>query len=160
MDILNNLPEIAGDFSFLLIFGAVALAVGFFFGRTRLIYLMLDVYIARALVSVIPGDWIALVAYSNAIIFLLVFAFLFFTDHRLFDLHIPARASGFFWRVVIMGVLITGMIVSSLFSYLPEKEVLEYVSKTLYSYFVSDMAKMFWMITPLIVLGFINRRRD
>lgn len=160
MDILNNLPQIAGDFSFVLIFLAITLAVGFFLGRTRLIYLMIDVYIARALVSVIPGDWIALVSYSDTIIFLLAFAFLFFTDHRLFDLHIPSRASGFFLRVVVMGVLITGMITSSLFNYLPGMLVLDYVSATLYSYFVSEWAQMFWMITPLIVLAFINKRKD
>jgi hypothetical protein len=160
MDIPITFPQLAGDFSFALIFFAITLGVGFFLGRTRLIYLMIDVYIARALVSVIPGDWISLVSYSDTIIFLLVFAFLFFTDHRLFDLHIPSRASGFFLRVIVMGVLITGMITSSVFNYLPKEMVLEYVSVTLYSYFVSEWAQMFWMIMPLIVLAFINKKRD
>lgn len=160
MDILTNLPKLAGDFSFVLIFLALSLGAGFFFGRTKLLSIMIDVYIARALVSVIPGDWIALVSYSDTIIFLLAFIFLLLTDHRLFDLHISARASGFFWRVGVMGVLITGMVTSSLFSYLPKEVVLEYVSQTLYSYYVSEIAQMFWIITPLLVLGFINRRRD
>ena len=158
LEILEKLPQIAGDFSFVLIFLAVSFAVGFFMGRTRLIYLMIDVYIARALVSVIPGDWIALVSYSDTIIFLLVFAFLFFTDHRLFDLHIPSRASGFVLRVLIMGILVTGMIVSSLFSYLPKAMVLDYVSPLLYSYFVSEGPQMFWLVTPLLLLAFINRK--
>lgn len=158
MDILQSLPKIAGDFSFVLIFLAVSLVAGFFLGRIRLIYLMIDVYIARALVSVIPGDWIALVSYSDTIIFLLIFFFLFFTDHRLFDLHLPSRSAGFLWRVGVMGVLITGMVTSSLFNYLPKEMVLEYVSTTLYSYFVSEVSQMFWMITPLVVLAFINRR--
>ncbi len=158
MDIFTTLPKIAGDFSFVLIFLAISLVAGFFFGRIKLISIMIDVYIARALVSVIPGDWIALVSYSDSIIFLLVFIFLLLTDHRLFDLHISSRASGFFWRVGVMGVLVTGMVTSSLFSYLPEEVVLEYVSETLYSYFVSEIAHMFWMIAPLVALAFINRR--
>lgn len=158
MDILASLPKIAGDFSFVLIFIAAALAVGFFLGRVKLLAVMIDVYIARALVSVIPGDWIALVSYSDTIIFLLAFLFLVLIDTRLFDLHISSRSSRFFWRVGVMGVLITGMVTSSLFHYLPKELVLDYVSVTLYSYFVSDIAQMFWMIAPLVVLMFINRR--
>ena len=158
MDILGNIAKVAGDFSFVFIFLAIALGASFFFGRAKLLSIMIDVYIARALVSVVPNDWILLVAYSDTIVFLLVFVFLLLTDHRLFDLHISARATGFLTRVVVMGILITGMVVSSLFSYLPEEVVLEYVSSTLYSYFVSDIAKMFWMIVPLLVLGFINRK--
>lgn len=158
MDFLANFSKVAGDFSFLFIFIAIALVAGFFFGRTKLLSIMIDVYIARVLVSIIPDGWISSVAFSDVIIFVIVFLFLLFTDYRLFDLHIPARASGFIWRVGGMGILVTGMIVSSLLSYLPKAVVLQYVSESLYSYFVSDIAQMFWMITPLLVLAFINRR--
>lgn len=158
MDFLSSLLAFAGDFSFVFIFLAIALGVGFFFGRTKLIAIMIDIYIARALVAVIPADWIASVTYTDTIIFVLAFVFLLLVDYRLFDLHLSSRMSGFFWRVVIMGVLVTGMFASSLFSYLPQATVLQYVSETLYSYFVSDIAQMFWLIAPLIMLGFINYR--
>jgi hypothetical protein len=158
MEIFDDLSKLAGDFSFLLFFVAIAVGAGFFFGRTKLLSIMIDVYIARALVAVVPSDWIASVAYSETILFLLIFGFLFLVDQRLFDLHISGRGADFFWRVGVMGVLITGMVASSLFVYLPKDFVQSYISASLYGYFTEDVWQMFWMTAPLLALMFINRR--
>jgi hypothetical protein len=156
--LLEKLPTLAGDASFVLIFIAAVVALGFFFGRTKLISIMIDVYVARALVAVIPGDWIATVAYSDAIIFSLAFVFLLLTDHRLFDIHLSNRGRDFFWRVGVMSILVMGMLVSTFLSFFPQEDALEFMSKTLYSYFASEGANMFWTIMPLLALAFINKR--
>ncbi len=159
MEIISEyLPTLAGDISFVLILLVATVVLGFFFGRTKLISIMIDVYVARALVAVIPSDWIATVQYSDAIIFSLVFVFLLLTDHRLFDIHLSSRGSDFFWRVGVMSILVVGMLVSTFLSFFPKDDALGVMSKTLYSYFASDGANMFWMIAPLIALSFINNR--
>jgi hypothetical protein len=156
--VLESLPTIAGDASIVLIFLAASLALGFFFGRTKLLSIMIDVYVARALVAVIPSEWVASVVYSDVIIFSLVFVFLLLTDHKLFDIHLSNRGSDFFWRVGVMSILVVGMLTSTFLSFFPAEEALEVMSQTLYSYFASENANMFWMLTPLFVLSFINKR--
>ena len=147
-----------GDISLFLIFVAIAIGVGVFFGRTKLLSIMIDVYIARALVAVIPGKWIALTDYQDIIIFSIVFGVLFLTDQRLFDIHLSNRGSDFFWRLVVMSVLVSGMLVSTLLSLLPQKEVLGVISQTAYGYFTNPFFAVLWMTLPLLILLFINRR--
>jgi hypothetical protein len=160
LDVIGSLVgkafALAGDVSLLLIFLAIALAIGFFFGRTKLLSIMIDVYIARVFVAVIPQGWIAAVSYGDAIIFGIVFVFLFIMDQRLFDIHLSNRGSDFFWRLVVMSILVTGMILSPALSYLPDSLVLSVISETTKSYFTAPLAAVFWMAMPLLMVIFIN----
>ena len=155
---MDFLPKLAGDISVIFAFLVAAVVLGVVFGRTKLLAIMIDVYIARALVAVIPNDWIAHTVYADLILFGITFVFLLLIDHRLFDLHLSQRGSDFFWRVGVMSVLVTGMFVSTLLNFLPKDDALGIMSKSLYTYFVSDGANLFWMLVPLIVLSFINQR--
>jgi hypothetical protein len=157
-DSLHLSDTITGDLSLLLLFVGLAMAFGFVFGRTKLLSVMIDVYVARALVAVIPGDWISAVDFANVIVFTLVFVFLLITDQRLFDIHLSNRGSDFFWRIGVMSLLVTGMVVSSFLFFFPEDIALDYLSKTVYGYFTAPLASVFWMVMPLFMLFFINRR--
>lgn len=156
--ILKQAFSLAGDVSLLLVFLVIAIGVGFFFGRTKLLSIMIDVYIARAFVAIIPQGWISAVSYADAIIFGLAFVFLLLIDQKLFDIHLSNRGSDFFWRIVVMSVLITGMILSSVLSYLPNALVLSIVSATTKSYFTAPLAVVFWTAMPLFAVIFINGR--
>ncbi len=157
-DILQTIGDIAGDFSIVGILLLVAVALGFFFGHTKLIALLIDLYIAKAIVSVAPASLVNVPGYSNAILFAVVLCFLLLIDRYLFDLHLSNRGSDFFWRVGIMSLLVTGMFLSIFLSLLPKEDALEFMTKTMYGYFVSNLASFLWLVLPLIALGFMNRR--
>ncbi|MEI9966288.1 MAG: hypothetical protein WDN67_01290 [Candidatus Moraniibacteriota bacterium] len=150
--------NLTGDLSLILLFVGLSIGFGFVFGRTKLLSVMIDVYVARALVSVIPTDWIADAAYANVIIFSLVFIFLLLIDQRLFDIHLSNRGSDFFWRLGVMSLLVTGMVLSSFLFFFPQEVALDYLSHTVYGYFTNPFPSVFWMLGPLFVLFFINKR--
>ncbi|OGI21270.1 MAG: hypothetical protein A2808_01200 [Candidatus Moranbacteria bacterium RIFCSPHIGHO2_01_FULL_55_24] len=163
-DILSFLPgfelskNFAGDLSLLLLFVGLSLIFGFVFGRSKLISVLIDVYVARALVAILPHDWISSASYSNVIIFALLFLFLLAMDQRLFDIHISNVGADFFWRIFVTSILVTGLVVSSFFFFLPKAVALDFISVTAYGYFASPAALIFWMVTPLLSLLFINNR--
>lgn len=155
---LDIAPSLAGDLSLLLLFVGVSIGLGFFLGRSRLISILIDVYIARALLGVLPGSWLAFSPFGSVIIFVLLFIILFFVDRRLFDLHLSNVSTDFFWRILVTGVLVTGLLVSSVLYFLPKKLALGFISASVYGYFAGSTALALWMILPLIGLLFINHR--
>lgn len=154
-----SLPEtLAGDMSLFLVFVAISLLLGFIFGRFKLVNILINVYIALAFVGLFPKDMLAFSIYGKAIVFVLLLVFLTAIDKRLFDLHISNAGTDFFWRLIVMSILVTGMVVSVVFSFLPKSFLLGYVSNVAYGYFASSGAFAFWMVAPLLCLLFINNR--
>lgn len=153
------LGDRAGDFSFLLLFVGMSLATGFLFGRWKLINILINIYIALAFVGVLStGGFLEFSDYGRLIAFVVVLVFLTATDERLFDLHITSAGTDFFWRLFVMSILVTGFFASSLFSLVPEKELLSYVSSSVYMVFASPLAQLVWMVLPIASLFFINNR--
>lgn len=149
---------LAGDLSLLLLFVGASLSLGFFMGRSKLVTILIDVYIARALVAILPNDWLQFSPYAEAIVFVGIFSVLFFMDKRLFDMHISNAGSDFFWRILVMGILVTGLLVSSVLYFLPKAAALDFISKTAYAYFASPVALTVWIVLPLLALFFINNK--
>ncbi len=149
----------SGDFSFLLLFIGMSIAIGFLFGRWKLINILINIYIALAFVGVLlSGNFLSFSKYGGLLVFALVLAFLTATDERLFDLHITSAGTDFFWRLFVMSILVTGFFASSLFSLFPARDLLGYVSPSVYAVFASPLARITWMILPLASLFFINNR--
>jgi len=155
---LNIPPSLAGDLSLLLLFIGVSIGLGFFLGRSRLILILIDVYMARALMTVLPSEWLGFSPYGGVIVFFALFIGLFFIDRRLFDLHISNMGTDFFWRILVMGILVTGLLMSSTLYFLPKKLALDFLSLSVYGYFASAWALTLWMVLPLVGLVFINNR--
>ena len=154
-----TLPKnIAGATSFLLFFVGASLAFGFMFGRWKLINILINAYIALAFIGVLPVSWFALSVYAKAIGFIVLLVVLTAIDRRLFDLHISNAGTDFFWRLCVMSVVVTGMTISIALSFLPRGAALGFISATVYGYFASPGALIFWIIAPLVSLLFINHR--
>lgn len=149
---------LAGDVSFLLAFIAVCLIVGVYLGRAQLVSIVLYGYIGTAILSILPNELLNFSLYGRAIIFIIIFFFLFFTGDYVIDIHISNAGADFFWRILIMSFLAVGMLTSIIFALLPKADVMRYFSSGAISYFVSPEAKIAWMIIPLLFLLFINRR--
>lgn len=154
-----DLPKnIAGDVSLLLLFVGMSLVFGFVFGRWKLINILINVYIALAFIGVLPANLFAFSVYGKALLFVMILIMLTAIDKRLFDLHISNAGTDFFWRLFVTSILVTGMIVSAILSFLPKVIALGFISATAYGYFASPGALIFWMATPLLSLLFINNR--
>ena len=154
-----HLPDkITGDFSLLLLFIGMSLGLGFLFGRFKLVSMLINVYIALAIISVIPESFLEFSKYAGAGAFVALLLFLTTIDKRLFDLHISTAATDFFWRMFVMSILVTGMVVSSVLTFLPKATALDLLSVTAYSYFASPIAVFFWLAMPILALLFINNR--
>lgn len=154
-----DLPKnIAGDMSLLLLFVGMSLVLGFVFGRWKLINILINVYIALAFIGVLPQGLFDASPYAKAIAFVILLVVLTMIDQRLFDLHISNAGTDFFWRLFVTSILVTGMIVSALLSFLPQSVAFDFISATAYGYFASPGALIFWMVVPLLSLLFINNR--
>ncbi|PIP25269.1 MAG: hypothetical protein COX32_04700 [Candidatus Moranbacteria bacterium CG23_combo_of_CG06-09_8_20_14_all_41_28] len=57
-----------------------------------------------------------------------------------------------------MSILVTGIIISVILSFLTYKIALSFISLSAYGYFASPIALIFWMVVPLLTLLFINNR--
>ncbi len=153
------LPKnIAGDLSLILLFVGVSLLVGFIFGRWKLVNILINVYISVALVGVMPDAWFAVSVYAKAGVFVLLLTVLTMFDERLFDIHITSAGTDFFWRFFVTSFLVTGSVLSSVFSFLPKSVALSWVTPDLYFYIASPWALLFWLVVPILALFLINTR--
>ena len=156
--VISFIGKSAGDFSFLFVFIALSLGAGFLFGRWKLMNILINIYISLAFVGVLSIEFLGFSVYGKLVAFLAILTFLTATDDRLFDIHIASAGTDLFWRLFVMSILVTGFFTSALFSLLPQKIVLSYISPFIYSLFATPIAGLIWMTIPLIVLLFINNR--
>ncbi len=150
--------NLAGDLSLLLLFFGLSLAFGFIFGRWKLVNILINVYIVVALLSVLPKEVLLFSPYAKVGLFLVFLFLLSMVDSRLFDVHITSAGTDFFWRLFVMSILVTGMLVSVTLAFLPKAIALSFISLTVYNYFASPWAFIVWMVLPLVSLLFINNR--
>lgn len=150
--------NLAGDLSLLLLFLGLSLAFGFIFGRWKLVNILINIYIVVALLGVLPQELLAFSPYAKVGVFLGLLFLLSTIDSRLFDVHIASAGTDFFWRLFVMSILVTGMLVSVTLAFLPKTLALSFISVAAYGYFASPWALISWMVLPLLSLLFINNR--
>lgn len=149
---------LAGDISFLIFFILISIGFGMFIGRFRLINVLINIYIAIAILTVMPKEVFS--PYSLAALFFFVVAVIVLTmiDSHLFDIHISGSGGSFFWRLFVMSFFEAGLIFSVLISFWDKTMLLKFISIDIYNLFVSQYARIFWMMAPLAVLFFINKK--
>jgi hypothetical protein len=126
-------------------------------GRFRLHNFLINTYISFAILQVIPKDIMSFNQYSNILVFLILIVVLTLMNKYLFDIH--QSGSGLaIWQVFVMSFFEVILILSILFSFLPPKEILPYISKDALTYFIDPLWRLGWMFMPLLFLIFINKR--
>lgn len=150
--------NLSGDISFLFFFLVVSIAFGMLVGRFRLINVLINVYIAIAILTVMPRE--IFTPYSLAALFFFVAAVVVLTmvDSHLFDIHISGSGGSFFWRLFVMSFFEAGLIFSVFISFWNREAVLKFISPDIYLVFASEIMRIFWMLAPLLVLFFINKK--
>ncbi len=154
-----GLPDIlTKDISFLMFFIIISIAFGMVIGRFRLINVLINVYIAIAILTVMPKDFFLPQSIMALLFFVVAVIALTIIDSHLFDIHISGSGGSFFWRLFVMSFFEAGLIFSVFISFWDEDTLLKIISSDIYSLFVSQYARIFWMLAPLAVLFFINKK--
>jgi len=130
---------------------------GMLIGRYRMMTVLINIYVAFALLSVVPVNFITDFS-TKVVAFFAVLTGLTVLNRRFFDISLSNTGSGFLFRVFSMSFLQMTLILSIILSFLPEKVALEYVSKTAYSYLVTGWAPLIWMAAPLAYMFFIYKK--
>lgn len=149
--------ETAGLIVFAVIFILVGIGVGFLLGRNRLVNVVMSVYVALAFtnasVGVLPKEF----PLSGAWLFLALLVLLTLVDRSLFEVHVPALPQDVLWRVVVTGIMVTGMVTSVAMSMFPKKTIAMFPITVPVRYFGTPLAEILWLVIPLVVLLLLNK---
>ncbi len=150
-------PKTAQDITLFLIIALLSFVFGMFIGRYKLITILINIYVAFAIMMAVPAQYFA--DYTMKLIFFAAgVIILTLISKRLFEIYISGSGSGFLWRVFVMSFLEVVFLISIIISIIPKKVALGYVSKTAYGYLASDNARLIWMIMPLAFMFFIHKK--
>ena len=155
------------DLFLVLFFIMGAFIYGFSLGRDRIIVILVSVYMSLAVVDKIPmingqaevvlSDVFAFKITSFIVLFL--FLFFFFARSGLLRTIAIGDNRGRWYQVVIFSILQIGLIISIAMSFLPA-EFLAKFSEQIRGVFISDIARFFWLVTPIIAMAMIRRPAD
>lgn len=150
-------PALTQDISLLLVIIVFSLAFGMFIGRYKLITILINLYVAFAVVTVVPESFLSDYLYE-LILFLALVVVLTLLDKKLFESYISGSGVGFLWRVFAMSFLEIMFILSIVFSIVPSKVALDLISPAALEYLTSENASLFWAVVPLVFMAFISKR--
>jgi len=167
MDFLTNInwAQPNWDLFIILFFVVAAFLYGLSLGRDRVIVILVSIYMGLAIVNTAPylNDFSAEVSFNNAsifkvTIFLGIFIALFFLLSRSALLHTIAASDspGRWWQSILFSFFHVGLMISIVMAYLP-KEIVNNVSEGMRNLFISDPAKFFWLVAPIVVMVLIKK---
>jgi hypothetical protein len=149
--------DLTQDITLILVMAAASVVFGLFIGRFRLITILINIYVALAIVSATPDKYFKDYSYEIGFFALLVVVFTFL-GKSLFEIHISGAGSGYLWRVFVMSFIEVAMLISIILSLMPKAAALGYVSQTAYGYLASPGARFIWMTLPIVFILFIHKR--
>ena len=155
---IDFFSKISGDLAVILAMAGIALALGFVFGRFKLVNILINIYIAFAATIVLPDAVADLFKYAEVFFFVVFIAVLTLLGDYLFDIHISGSGRGFFSRLIAMSFLIVILFFSLASFFIPKKEMLEIISPNMYNYLASPSARFFWFALPIGLVSYLNRK--
>ncbi|MEI7750243.1 MAG: hypothetical protein WCJ25_04575 [Candidatus Moraniibacteriota bacterium] len=150
------------DTAGLVVFGVafilVGIGVGFLLGRNRLVNVVMSIYIAlvftTASTDLLPKDF----PLSNAWLFVILLVLLTLVDRSLFEIHVPSLPQDTLWRIIVTGIMVTGMVTSVLVTLFPKKTVTAFPIPVPVQYFGTPLSGVLWLAVPLLILLLLNKR--
>jgi len=160
-----SLSNPSWDLFIILFFLASAFVYGMSLGRDRIVVILVSIYMALAVVNYAPFlgtvqgsfgiDKIFVVRIS---LFVLTFLGLFFLLSRSALIRTIAKGDeqGNWLQVVIFSMLHIGLLISIVLSFLPI-ELSGSLAPLSQKFFVSDLARFFWIVAPIAAMIFFGR---
>jgi len=145
------------DITLLLVIILASFLFGVFIGRSRLMAVLVNIYVSLAIVMAIPASYLADYSYK-ILAFLIILVFLTLWGKKIIDVSMGNVGSGFMWKIFALSFLEVVLILSIIVSLTPKKNALQYVSASSYGYLIDDPMKLIWMAAPLIFLFFVHGR--
>ncbi|MCX6763902.1 MAG: hypothetical protein NTZ97_04210 [Candidatus Moranbacteria bacterium] len=147
--------QLTQDVSLIIFLALASFIFGMLLGRRRIMSVLVSIYIAYAIITVVPdkmlGDY-----FSEIIVFLILIVFLTLLNQRFFG--VSFYGSSHLWRIFSLSFLQIVLVLSIIFSIMPKSAALGYVSGNTYQYLVSSWAPLIWMLAPLIFMFLIYRK--
>ncbi|MDD5341546.1 MAG: hypothetical protein PHC97_03890 [Patescibacteria group bacterium] len=153
------------DLFIVLFFVVAAFLYGLSLGRDRIIVILVSIYMALAIVNTAPylNDFSAEISLNNSSIFKVtlfigIFIALFFLLGRSALIHTIAATDSpsKWWQSILFSFFHVGLILSILLGYLPQ-DMVNNVSADMRNLFISDPAKFFWLVTPIVIMVLIRK---
>ncbi len=145
------------DISLLLVITVFSFIFGMFIGRYKLVTILINMYVAFAVTTVVPAQFFTEYLYK-LVFFLALVVVLTLIDKKLFEVYISGAGSGFLWRVFVMSFMEVILLLSIVLVIVPKKIALGFISPTAMEYLTSENARFFWMVIPLAFLVFIHKK--
>ena len=126
--------------------------------RFKLHNFLINTYISYAILQVLPKDVAGLGQNVQIGIFIGLIVLLTLLNDYLFGIE---RGGGglAMWEVFIMSALEVVLVFSVVVSFLPQKDILKYISKDALVYFADPWWKFSWMVIPLLFLIIMKKRK-
>jgi len=149
--------QMSQDVMLIIFIALVSFVYGMLLGKHKLMTVLINIYVAFSVVSVIPKAMIT--DYNQKIlIFMGIIIVMTILDKRFFDISFSGAGSGFMLRVFVMSFLEIVLILSVIFTYTPLKIALGYIASDAYGYLVTGWFPLVWMAAPLAYMFFIYRK--
>lgn len=145
------------DIMLVLFIAFVSFVYGMVLGKYRVMNILINIYVAFALVAVIPNGLIGDYQTKIIVFFALLLVLTFFSK-KFYDISFSGSGTSFLWRIFAISFFQITLLLSILFTIMPKKEALGYVSVSAYGYLVSGYAPLFWMAMPLVFLFVFCKR--
>ena len=149
--------KLSQDVTLILIIALISFVYGMLLGKYKIMTVLINIYVSFTLISVIPKDFI-LDYNTKLILFFALVAGLTLVSKRFFDLSISGAGSYFLMKVFLMSFFQVALVLSIIFSIVPKKIALDYVSLDAYGYLTADWMPFIWMALPLVYMFFIYKR--
>jgi hypothetical protein len=145
------------DVVLVLFVALVGFIYGMLIGRSKIMTVLVNIYVAFAIITVIPKE-LVIDPMTKVFIFLGMIIALTFLSRKFFDLSFSGAGPSFLWRIFSMSFLQVAMVLSVILAIIPKKDALVYVSTSAYGYLTLGWAPLVWMALPLAYMLFLYRK--
>lgn len=159
-----NWAQPSWDLFIVLLFVVSAFLYGLSLGRDRILVILTSIYMALAIVNTAPymESFSLNISVNNGsavkvTVFIGMLLVIFFLLGRTALVGTFAKDSyGKWWHSLVFSFFHTGLILSIIMQYLPT-EALNQISEPMRYYFISDPAKFFWLVAPIISMTLVGK---
>lgn len=154
------------DVIVLLFFVGGALLYGMAMGRSRIIVILMSIYITSAIANAVPWDrfFSGSISVNNALVlqagtFIVLLIALFFLISRSAVGRVIGDSGGKWWHVILFSFLQIGLIISVIMSFLPDQFLANFSDLTR-EIFTSDIGKIVWLVMPIAGMLLVRDKED
>ena len=156
-----NWAQPSWDLLIIFLFIVSAFFYGFSLGRSRIIVILISIYMALAVTNVFPylGKTILAVHLERffafpILVFLLVFVILLFLFSRT-GFPQGIRGKSRWWEIILFSILHVGLLISVILSFLPA-EFLQEALPVSQIIFASALARFLWVTLPIVSMVLVK----